>query len=149
MNWFQRHLNKTWLLIHWVIIVGFAILLMISVFISETIYSETTYNNTFWSMTIVGIVLSFGISIWVLKRKAQSMWNLFFIIIPFGVIFFLLLENKRNIYGVQKETGKLCKYCGSDFIDTHGTCIQCGHKLENQQVYEDDAVTINKVIRNG
>ena len=47
---------------------------------------------------IVTILWLFGIDGWVLRRKSRNLWNLLWLIIPFGWIVFLFLENKSSIY---------------------------------------------------
>ena len=46
---------------------------------------------------IVGAVWLIVINGWVLRKKSRSLWNLLWLITPFGWIVFLCLENRADI----------------------------------------------------
>jgi len=94
-NWFQRHLNWTWVLA----ICGAKILVFVAVVVflysvldplSEfTISSFLSFLNSLAVIALVFTVLyllaTFGVGAWVLKRKNQSQLWLLILLIPFAV----------------------------------------------------------------
>ena len=99
MGWFRRHLT-------WVAVLSFAALYPLG-FITGTItLSINPYisTGTYYAIVyIIGILWLFVIDGWVLRRKNRSLGHLLWLIIPFGWIVFLLLENRSGVSS--KEVG--------------------------------------------
>jgi hypothetical protein len=97
LNWFQRHLNLTWII---GIILGEAVLSFLYL-IKILVLLDTPSSSalhTFGNILILGIaaVTPFIVSAWVLHRKKRSLLCLMLLFIPFGWLFFLLAENRRQ-----------------------------------------------------
>jgi hypothetical protein len=93
LNWFQRHLNWTWIL---VAILGS---LVISPIIAIVAYTSVVSNSSALYSVLLPlslVVMILGISGWVLYRKNRHVLWLIILFIPFGWLFFLLLENRRQ-----------------------------------------------------
>jgi hypothetical protein len=100
-NWFQRHLNWTWVLAQ--IAVGVITFFLMTVFVtslfvgSATLPSDESLFASISVIQIVALVLQiasvFGVGGWVLMRKERSLGWLLIFLVPFGWIIFLFLEN--------------------------------------------------------
>ncbi len=66
-----------------------ALILSISPYMSTVVYYSIVY--------IIAALWLFGIDGWVLRKKNRSLWNLLWLIVPFGWIVFLCLENRSGI----------------------------------------------------
>jgi len=105
MNWFQRHLNWTWFL---AAIVGSYVLGLIFGLIAGSTNPYAFYTSLgtlYWLMYSLSALLVLIISIWVLRRKSQSLWWLLILLVPFvGWIIFLCLENHSE-FAELRDTG--------------------------------------------
>jgi hypothetical protein len=107
MNWFERHLNWTVFLVVVALypldfILGFIIgLLLYS--IDPYMAAETMGVVVFAIAFIVNLALLFLVGAWALKKKARSLWNLLWFIVPFGLIVFLCIEN-RGVQSYKAES---------------------------------------------
>ena len=72
-----------------------ALILSIIPYMSTVVYYSIVY--------IIAALWLFGIDGWVLRKKNRSLWNLLWLIIPFGWIVFLCLENRADV--LQGEVG--------------------------------------------
>lgn len=93
MNWFRRHPN-------WVAVLSWIALYPLGYITSLLILSISPYMGTGVYYSIVYIIAAlwlFGIDGWVLRKKNRSLWNLLWLVIPFGWIVFLCLENRSDI----------------------------------------------------
>jgi hypothetical protein len=92
-NWFEKHLN-------WVAVFSYIGLYPLGYAIGWLIVSIYPYMSTELYYAIVYIIAAiwlFCICGWVLRKKRRSLWNLLWLIIPFGWIVFLCLSNKADI----------------------------------------------------
>lgn len=98
-NWFQRHLNWTFIFasaIFYGLTFGGGLLVGFILVLRDPYVTEETVNNVGILVNIViAILFLLPISGWILDQKGRSLWNLIFLIIPFGVIIFLCLGNRR------------------------------------------------------
>jgi hypothetical protein len=93
-SWFARHLNWTTVLT-WA---GAAVVSFIAGFVvgvvmygSETSRTETIAAFAGYIAALAWLLVSNG---WVLRRKGQSEWHLLLLLVPFGFLFILALQNK-------------------------------------------------------
>ncbi len=70
MNWFQRHLNWTYILA-WGACLFIAFIVGTYLAISDTYATEKTMSDL---SNIIAVVVMLPTSIWVLYRKKRSMW---------------------------------------------------------------------------
>lgn len=99
IGWFRRHLN-------YVAVFSFIALYPLGFITGTLVVAINPYMSTgayYAIVYIISILWLFGIDGWVLRRKCRSLWNLLWLIIPFGWIVFLCLENKSSISN--KEVG--------------------------------------------
>jgi len=93
MGWFRRHLTC-------VAVLSFVALYPLSFITGTLILSINPYMSTgayYAIVYIISILWLFGIDGWILRRKDRSLWNLLWLIIPFGWIVFLSLENRSSV----------------------------------------------------
>jgi len=50
---------------------------------------------------IVNLAVLFPVAAWSLKKKSRSLWNLLLLIVPFGLIIFLCLENRSELIDIK------------------------------------------------
>ena len=101
MGWFRRHLN-------WVAFFSWVALYPLGYIIGKLIVSINPYMSTGIYYSIVYIISAlwlFGIDGWVLRQKNRGLWYLLLLIIPFGWIGFLLIENQRSISSEEVDNG--------------------------------------------
>lgn len=79
MNWFQRHLN-------WIVVL-FSI-------VANLVWVNTKDPLSFWFIGF--LVATPFVCGWALKQKGRSLWHLLILFLPFGWIWFLCLENRRQ-----------------------------------------------------
>jgi hypothetical protein len=101
-NWFQRHLNWTWVFAQLAVgLIGFFLVTVFvsSLFASSAFPSEASFFASFSVLQIIVLVLQiasvFGVGGWVLRRKDRSLGWLLIFLVPFGWIIFLFLENRN------------------------------------------------------
>ncbi len=92
-SWFVRHLNWTTVLT-WV---GAAVVSFIAGFIvavvmygADTTKTETVAAFAGYVAALAWLIITNG---WVLRRKGQSEWHLLLLLLPFGFLFILALQN--------------------------------------------------------
>jgi peptidoglycan/LPS O-acetylase OafA/YrhL len=97
MNWFQRHLNWTMVLV----LAGLSLLITIpGVLIAFTRYdihwlAVALIVKVFIPLIVAGVIIT---AVWVLRRKKRSLWWLLMILVPLGFIVWLCLKNKNDEY---------------------------------------------------
>lgn len=93
MNWFNRHLNWTallsWIALYLLIYLIRTLILHVNPYIPTSAYLAILYG--------VSAAWLFGIGGWVLRKKNRNLFHLLWLVIPFGWIVFLSLENKADI----------------------------------------------------
>jgi hypothetical protein len=108
MNWFQRHLNWTWFLV--AIVGSYVIGLIFGLAAGSTSpYAfYTSLGTLYWLMYSLSALLVLIISIWVLRRKNQSLWWLLilFLVPLVGWIIFLCLENHSEFAELRDTEGR-------------------------------------------
>ncbi len=95
MNWFQRHLNWTVVLL-WAALLStlLGIVILIESYGSEEISEDFVIRI----IVVVWVAGIFSVAAWALKQKRQSLWYLLLLVIPFvGWIIFLGLRNQREV----------------------------------------------------
>ena len=93
MNWFRRHLN-------WTIVLAWVSSFPVSYVVGTIIQNINPYisTGTYYALGyIINGLWLLGIGGWVLRKKNRSLWNLLWLVIPFGWIVFLGLENRSDI----------------------------------------------------
>jgi hypothetical protein len=93
MNWFNRHLN-------WTAFLSWVALYPLIYLIGTLIVNVNPYMSTGAYLAILYLVIAvwlFGIGGWVLRKKNRNLFHLLWLVIPFGWIVFLCLENKAEI----------------------------------------------------
>lgn len=114
MNYFNRHLNWT-MVLAWLVgaILVYASILAIATILSTWSMAVVTYSlfgwisneviaqSLYWFLGLITIVFAFAvvvmswwITIWAIKKKGRSQWNLGWLLIPFGFIALLALKNR-------------------------------------------------------
>jgi hypothetical protein len=104
-NWFQRHLNWTWVFAQ--LTVGLITYVLVTVFVTSLFVSSSTFPSEaslFASVSVMQVIAAvlqiasvFGVGGWVLKRKDRSLAWLLIFLVPFGWIIFLCLENRSDL----------------------------------------------------
>jgi len=103
-NWFQRHLNWTWVFAQWAaaLIIYFVVFVFVASLVASgpNFPSEASFFASFSVIQIVSLVLNlaamFGVGAWVLKRKGRNLAWLLIVFVPLvGWIVFLCLENRN------------------------------------------------------
>lgn len=96
LNWFQRHLNWTWVLPQLLLyIIGVIVFYksfsdMLNALVSSSegsfVSAASTWVSFWFIWPVIGLSAEFGIGAWVLKRKKRSLWwlSIFLIPAPFG-----------------------------------------------------------------
>jgi len=130
-NWFQRHLNWTWVLPQLflyiaALVVGYSLIMSMAGALMSPL--ESSFMLPFSGLFVVAIILSllsaaaiWGIGAWVLKRKDRSMWWLLIFLAPTPAgwlnvflgfaalvavwIVFLRLENRNLLEDVPVSSG--------------------------------------------
>jgi hypothetical protein len=114
-NWFQRHLNWTWMFAQWA--VGLITYVLVTVLVTSLLVSSSTLPSEaslFASISVIQIVVlalqmasEFGVGAWVLKRKNRSLgWLLIFLVPLVGWIIFLCLENRSDLVAAPMQKPK-------------------------------------------
>jgi hypothetical protein len=106
LNWFQRHLNWTWVLAQAAsTLIGFIVVL----FFVWSLYIDFPSEDSFYARFMVSLMVvggfqslaSYGVGAWVLIRKNRSLWWLLIFFVPYcGWIIFLCLENQSRPVGL-------------------------------------------------
>ena len=90
-DWMLKHLN-------WTLVLFF--LLIYPVFIITFILVETTGNEDWFYLMFLDLPWIAGIwylLVWNLKHKGRSLWNLLYLLLPFGAIVFLCVRNQEQL----------------------------------------------------
>jgi hypothetical protein len=107
-NWFERHLNwtlfLTWVAAYPIVFVG-AFLVGIAIYASNP---DTLQSDVEAVGYLVGFILTAAWLIptngWVLRKKARSQWHLVWLVLPFGALVMLGLENRSASAGSYAAT---------------------------------------------
>jgi len=113
-NWFQRHLNWTWVFAQWA--VSLILYVVVTVFVTSLVASgpnfpsEASLFASISVMQVISLVLEliaeFGVGAWVLKRKDRSLaWLLIFFVPLVGWIIFLCLQNRNLLEELPVSSG--------------------------------------------
>jgi hypothetical protein len=97
MNWFQRHLNWTWLLSVVVggFIIGFAAGIITAIYDPYGLHMVDDAVTTI--ISLLNLLVAFLVGGCVLRQKNRTLWWLFIILVPLvGWIIFLCIENRSN-----------------------------------------------------
>ncbi len=99
-NWFERHLNWTFII---TLIAMYPLDYFAGFILGSILYSidplmteETAQAFAVFICLILNVVIICSVGIWVLKKKAKSAWDILLLIVPFGLIFFLCLDNQQK-----------------------------------------------------
>jgi hypothetical protein len=103
LSWFQRHLNLTWVLSYFVILLAYLALSSLFLFITgkpPMLFWDGATDYPFYISImswIFGVIWLFGVGGWVLLRKSRSLlWLAIFFLGPIGMIIFLFIKNKSD-----------------------------------------------------
>jgi hypothetical protein len=130
MNWFNKHLNWTYVIINVVImVIG---IIVIFGLVSDSLRSFIDNPGVFPVKLIVPILISSGIlslvsvatSAWVLSRKGQSLLWLLLVLVSSFVLFILVLvlPNKHGLSGnVPGDKGKISD---SEYYKSRGADVE-------------------------
>jgi len=113
-NWFQRHLNWTWVFAQ--LTVGLVTYVLVTVFVTSLFVSSSTFPSEaslFASISVIQVIVlvlqliaEFGVGGWVLRRKDRSLaWLLIFFVPMVGWIIFLCLENRNLLEDMLVSAG--------------------------------------------
>jgi hypothetical protein len=104
INWFQRHLNWTFVL---AVLGGYGIAVGVSVFL---LLADPTTPDFAFNMVFLGIMaaVTIPVGIWVLRQKGRKLWWFLILFIPFGWIWFLMLDNHGYLTKPDNEIRKRC-----------------------------------------
>jgi ABC-type dipeptide/oligopeptide/nickel transport system permease subunit len=100
MNWFQRHLNWTWVL---TVTIGSVILGFILGFITGLVdpYAYYISDAALTGLSyLIAVIVAIIVGWWVLREKKRKLWWLLIILVPFGWIVFLCLENRSQVIDI-------------------------------------------------
>ena len=105
-NWFARHLN-------WAAIISWAgvfPVLFVGGFATGLIAAAAGFEANFdgpagylWSAVFAACWL-IPTNGWLLRKKGQSLWHLLWLILPFGWIVFLSLDNRHEVSPIQDSS---------------------------------------------
>ena len=103
LNWFQRHLNLTWIIANIAVVPVFIIFANILLFITGNppalLITDDSANYPFYITILsylLGFISTFIVGGWVLVRKNRSLWWLAVFFTGIGFIIFLCLRNRSN-----------------------------------------------------
>ena len=93
MNWFNKHLNWT-----------YVIFFIISIIVSTVIVFKDQSIGYLALASVLSIIINLAAGGWVLYKKGQSLWFLVVaVIIPIVFIIIVLLANDKNEAAEQKD----------------------------------------------
>ena len=92
MSWFKRHLNWTYVL-SWLAICAIAIIAGILINVDSEIGII---------LLIVDVIMVWYVTIWTIKQKGRSLWNLLWGLlgIPLPIVVLCLKNKKRELQGI-------------------------------------------------
>ena len=106
MNWFQRHLNYSWILLS---LIGTLLIALILNLFVDVVWQPGLFGGfafaPFYGRSDFLVVLEYPLNMaapltvggWVLRQKGRSLWWLLIIFVPIvGTIVFLFLKNRRE-----------------------------------------------------
>ena len=101
LNWFQRHLNWT-MVFSWLFAppVGLLCGLLVGLALEFSNLVETSeylFTTLILPMLVIGAGLITWVTGWAIKKKGASLWNLIWLVVPFGFIPLLQLENRSEV----------------------------------------------------
>ena len=103
MNWFNRHLN-------WTAFLSWVALYPLNYLIGTLIVNVNPYMSTGAYLAILYVASAawlFGIGGWVLRKKNRNLFHLLWLVIPFGWVVFLCLENRTDITSENSKLANL------------------------------------------
>lgn len=101
VNWFEQHLNLT-MFVAW----GMAFFVsFFAGFILAGIKPDITETQLELVGLLIGLMTMLPVGGWVLQKKNRNVWWLVLLVIPFGFIPFLLLENRSGKKPVSASSG--------------------------------------------
>ena len=108
MNWFQEHLNYSWILLS---LIGTLLIALILNLFVDVVWQPGLFGGFAFAPSVVDksdflLVLEYPLNMvapltagwWALRQKSRSLWWLLIIFVPFvGVIVFLCLKNRSQM----------------------------------------------------
>ena len=92
MNWFNRHLNWAFLL--------FLAGILVVLFIVDIPVILSNSDNVQYILALVNLPVFLAsvlaATVWILRGKRRRLWWLLMLLIPYGWIIYLLLENRSQ-----------------------------------------------------
>lgn len=117
-EWFVKHLNWT-VILYWFLA---ALIFWVLIFVLSVVIVNEDAVFALWS--ILGIVYLSGLIyllVWNVKHKGRSAFNLFYILIPFGIgwIVFLCINNRDQLAKEKAEDEERESYA-EEYWKEHG-----------------------------
>jgi len=140
MNWFQRHLN-------WSLVLVNIAALSASIWVSLFSY-EFTYPTFLFVGRAVACAILIPFTVWFLRRKGRSLGWVWMLFVPLGEIVLLCLRNHLTHNKKIKDVKKRCPYCGQSLHDAALKCSRCKEWVPNElfnRLSDEDV----KLIKNG
>jgi hypothetical protein len=135
MNWFEKHLNWTLILVYICIypvlfILGLCtgyILAIIGITITDDILN--TIEIVSYIITFIWLVSG---TVWYINEKCRSLWWGVLMFIPLGLIWLLLLKN-NNINQTKEYIEWTCDGCRAVVKEDDLFCPKCGQHFDEEE----------------
>ncbi len=97
VSWFEQHLNLTLMLAFFLSeMLATAIMIMVSPFTDAGLPEDAIFTPSWFISSAAAYFILFPVANWVIRKKARNRWNIFWLLMPFGIIMILLLTNMSN-----------------------------------------------------
>ena len=91
MNWFERHLNLTWLI---VLVPGYLLGIILATFVATLFINTTPPEKVIDAILYIApLIVIIPVTIWVLRSKGRSLWWLLLT----GLFVPMVLSNKKTL----------------------------------------------------
>ncbi|MDD5487262.1 MAG: zinc ribbon domain-containing protein [Dehalococcoidales bacterium] len=137
MNWFERHLNWSWILAlaaYYPVYLFFCLLVGFVFFDAST--SDATIESVCYFLLFVVSIALLVLAGWVLSKKGQSLAWLFLLLLPFiGIVVILALDNKNIIkMNIQEQLSVKATQNAASIVGVN-YCLTCGRAISPRAIY--------------